>query len=330
MTRPSKACRGDRSNPSPQHERSRELPGAPRQGARQGADPPGAGLHESRARLCRGAPGDKIMLRELRRPTSPSFRRTTTCCRRTSRSSASPRSSSEAAREAGGTAQFAGGVPAMCDGVTQGEPGMELSLFSRDVIALATAVSLSHNMFDAALCLGICDKIVPGLVIGALQFSHLPTIFVPGGPMPSGLSNDEKARVRQRFAKGEVGHDAAARLRGQVVSQPWHLHLLRHREQQPDADGGDGAAPAGRCVRQPEHAAARCTDGARRRDARSRSAPRRRVHADRAGRRRARGGQRHRRPARHRRLGRPPTYESNTEGFLQSTAHCRAPRRRST
>jgi phosphogluconate dehydratase len=112
-----------------------------------------------------------------------------------------------AAREAGGTAQFAGGVPAMCDGVTQGEPGMELSLFSRDVIALATAVALSHNMFDAVLCLGICDKIVPGLLIGALQFSHLPTIFVPGGPMPSGLSNDEKARVRQRYTKGEVSRE---------------------------------------------------------------------------------------------------------------------------
>ncbi len=113
-----------------------------------------------------------------------------------------------AAREAGATAQFAGGVPAMCDGVTQGEPGMELSLFSRDVIALATAVSLSHNMFDAALCLGICDKIVPGLVIGALKFPHLPTILVPGGPMPSGLPNDEKARVRQLYAQGKVGADA--------------------------------------------------------------------------------------------------------------------------
>jgi phosphogluconate dehydratase len=114
----------------------------------------------------------------------------------------------QAAREAGATAQFAGGVPAMCDGITQGEPGMELSLFSRDVIALATAVSLSHNMFDAALCLGICDKIVPGLVIGALKFSHLPTIMVPGGPMPSGLANDEKARVRQLYAQGKVGSDA--------------------------------------------------------------------------------------------------------------------------
>jgi phosphogluconate dehydratase len=114
----------------------------------------------------------------------------------------------QAAREAGATAQFAGGVPAMCDGVTQGEPGMELSLFSRDVIALATAVSLSHNMYDAALCLGICDKIVPGLVIGALKFSHLPTIMVPGGPMPSGLPNDEKSRIRQLYAQGKIAADA--------------------------------------------------------------------------------------------------------------------------
>ena len=110
-----------------------------------------------------------------------------------------------AAREAGAVAQFAGGVPAMCDGVTQGQRGMELSLFSRDVVALATAVALSHDMFDAALYLGICDKIVPGLVIGALSFGHLPAIFVPGGPMPSGLPNDEKARVRQLFAEGKVG-----------------------------------------------------------------------------------------------------------------------------
>jgi phosphogluconate dehydratase len=112
-----------------------------------------------------------------------------------------------AAREAGATAQFAGGTPAMCDGVTQGEPGMELSLFSRDVIAMATAVALTHNMFDAALCLGICDKIVPGLVIGALHFGHLPAILVPGGPMTSGLSNTEKARIRQLYAQGKVGRD---------------------------------------------------------------------------------------------------------------------------
>ncbi|MGE0115498.1 MAG: phosphogluconate dehydratase [Steroidobacteraceae bacterium] len=113
-----------------------------------------------------------------------------------------------AAREAGAVAQFAGGVPAMCDGVTQGQSGMELSLFSRDVIAMATAIALSHNMFDAALCLGVCDKIVPGLFIGALSFGHLPVIFVPGGPMPSGIPNKEKARIRQLFAEGKVGRDA--------------------------------------------------------------------------------------------------------------------------
>ena len=113
----------------------------------------------------------------------------------------------EAARAVGATAQVAGGVPAMCDGVTQGYEGMELSLFSRDVIALATAVSLSHNVFDAALCLGICDKIVPGLLIGALQFGQLPVVFVPSGPMTSGLPNDEKAKVRQLHAQGKVGRD---------------------------------------------------------------------------------------------------------------------------
>ncbi|WP_347334727.1 phosphogluconate dehydratase, partial [Ralstonia pseudosolanacearum] len=110
----------------------------------------------------------------------------------------------EAALAAGGTAQFAGGVPAMCDGVTQGQDGMELSLFSRDTIALATAVALSHQMFDAALYLGVCDKIVPGLVIGALSFGHLPAVFVPGGPMTTGMSNDEKARTRQRYAEGKL------------------------------------------------------------------------------------------------------------------------------
>jgi phosphogluconate dehydratase len=112
-----------------------------------------------------------------------------------------------AARKAGATAQVAGGVPAMCDGVTQGQPGMELSLFSRDVIALATGVSMSHNTFDAALYLGVCDKIVPGLIIGAATFSHVPAVFVPAGPMTSGIPNDEKAKVRQQFALGEVGRD---------------------------------------------------------------------------------------------------------------------------
>ena len=110
----------------------------------------------------------------------------------------------QATREAGGVAQVAGGVPAMCDGVTQGFAGMELSLFSRDVIAMATAVGLSHDMFDAAVYLGVCDKIVPGLVIGALTFGHLPAIFIPAGPMTSGLPNDEKARIRQLYAEGKV------------------------------------------------------------------------------------------------------------------------------
>lgn len=111
------------------------------------------------------------------------------------------------ARKLGATAQVAGGVPAMCDGVTQGTAGMELSLFSRDVIAMATAVALSHDMFDAALMLGVCDKIVPGLLIGALHFGHLPTVFVPAGPMPTGMGNKEKAQVREQAAQGLVGRD---------------------------------------------------------------------------------------------------------------------------
>jgi phosphogluconate dehydratase len=110
----------------------------------------------------------------------------------------------EAVRTAGGVAQFAGGVPAMCDGITQGQPGMELSLFSRDVIAMATAVGLSHNMFDGALYLGVCDKIVPGLLIGALSFGHLPAVFVPAGPMTSGITNKEKSRARQKYADGKI------------------------------------------------------------------------------------------------------------------------------
>ncbi|NSX17694.1 phosphogluconate dehydratase [Cupriavidus taiwanensis] len=114
----------------------------------------------------------------------------------------------EAARAVGAVAQVAGGVPAMCDGITQGNAGMELSLFSRDAIAMGTAVALSHNTFDAALMLGVCDKIVPGLLMGALQFGHLPVVFVPAGPMASGLPNKEKARVRQLYATGQVGRDA--------------------------------------------------------------------------------------------------------------------------
>jgi len=112
-----------------------------------------------------------------------------------------------AAREVGATAQVAGGVPAMCDGVTQGLAGMELSLFSRDTIALSTAIALSHAMFEGGLMLGICDKIVPGLLMGALRFGHLPTIFIPAGPMPSGLANKEKQRIRQLYAEGKVGRE---------------------------------------------------------------------------------------------------------------------------
>ncbi len=123
-----------------------------------------------------------------------------------------------AARSAGGAAQVAGGVPAMCDGVTQGRDGMELSLFSRDAIALATAVSLSHDMFDAAILLGVCDKIVPGLLIGALSFGHLPVIFVPAGPMTSGLPNKEKAAVRQRYAEGKATREELL----EAESQSYH------------------------------------------------------------------------------------------------------------
>ena len=114
----------------------------------------------------------------------------------------------QAAREVGGTAQVAGGVPAMCDGVTQGQVGMELSLFSRDVIAMAAGIALSHNVFDSTVYLGVCDKIVPGLVIAAATFGHLPAVFLPAGPMTSGIPNDAKAKVRQQFATGEVGRDA--------------------------------------------------------------------------------------------------------------------------
>ncbi|CAK8721350.1 Phosphogluconate dehydratase [Candidatus Electronema halotolerans] len=113
----------------------------------------------------------------------------------------------QAVAEAGGTAQFAGGVPAMCDGITQGEPGMDLSLMSRDVIALAVVIALSHNVFDGALLLGVCDKIMPGLLMGGLQYGHLPMLLVPAGPMSSGIGNREKNLIRERFAKGEIGKD---------------------------------------------------------------------------------------------------------------------------
>lgn len=147
---------------------------------------------------------DKIWMREQRRPNIGIVSAYNDMLSAHQPLAAYPEWIKAAAREAGGTAQFAGGVPAMCDGVTQGQAGMELSLFSRDVIAMSTAIALSHQVFDAVLCLGVCDKIVPGLLIGALSFGHLPVIFVPAGPMPSGLSNDDKARMRQRFAAGEA------------------------------------------------------------------------------------------------------------------------------
>jgi phosphogluconate dehydratase len=160
------------------------------------------------------------------------------------------------ARRLGATVQVAGGVPAMCDGVTQGLPGMELSLFSRDVIAQATAIALSHDVFDAALLLGVCDKIVPGLLIGALHFGHLPCVFVPAGT--DGHGPVERRQVQGprtgRPGPGRSGRTAGRRERG--LPRPRHLHLLRHRQQQPDAAGGDGPARARRGLHPP---ARRCT-----------------------------------------------------------------------
>jgi phosphogluconate dehydratase len=163
------------------------------------------------------------------------------------------------ARRRGATVQVAGGVPAMCDGVTQGLPGMELSLFSRDTIAMGTAVALTHDVFDAALLLGVCDKIVPGLLIGALHFGHLPCVFVPAGPMSSGLSNNDKSKVRERPRRAWPGARTAGG-RERRLPRRRHLHLLRHRQQQPDAAGGHGPARAGRRLRAPARRPARGAD----------------------------------------------------------------------
>jgi len=151
---------------------------------------------------------DKLMLREERQPNIGIVNAYNDMLSAHQPYEHYPQKLRDAARALGATAQVAAGVPAMCDGVTQGYEGMEMSLFSRDVIAMATAVGLSHNVFDGALLLGICDKIVPGLLIGALQFGHLPVVFVPSGPMTSGLSNDEKAKVRQLYAQGKVDRAA--------------------------------------------------------------------------------------------------------------------------
>jgi len=147
---------------------------------------------------------DKLMLREQKKPSVAIVSSYNDMLSAHQPFERFPQVIKEAVRAAGAVAQFAGGVPAMCDGVTQGQPGMELSLFSRDAIAMSTAVALSHNMFDAGLYLGVCDKIVPGLLIGALHFGHIPAVFVPAGPMTSGLANKEKARVRQLYAQGKA------------------------------------------------------------------------------------------------------------------------------
>ena len=173
----------------------------------------------------------------------------------------------KAVLQAGGVAQFAGGVPAMCDGITQGRAGMELSLFSRDVVAMATAVALSHDMFDAALMLGVCDKIVPGLLIGALSFGHLPTVFVPAGPMPSGPPERREVPDPPAPRGGQGRPRRAARGRVAVLSLGRHLHVLRHRELEPARGRGDGPPPAGRELRQSGHAAAARADRGGRRGA---------------------------------------------------------------
>ena len=147
---------------------------------------------------------DKLKLRELKKPSVAIVSSYNDMLSAHQPFEAFPAIIKDAVREVGAVAQFAGGVPAMCDGVTQGQPGMELSLFSRDAIAMGTAIALSHNMFDSALYLGVCDKIVPGLLIGALHFGHLPAVFVPAGPMTSGISNKEKARIRQLYAQGKA------------------------------------------------------------------------------------------------------------------------------
>ena len=146
---------------------------------------------------------------------------------------------------------------------TQGQDGMELSLFSRDVIAMSTAISLSHDVFDAALYLGVCDKIVPGLLIGALQFGHIPGIFVPAGPMPSGLPNAEKARIRQLFAEGKVGRKELLKAESESYHSPGTCTFLRHGQLQSNAYGGYGATSARRRICQPGNALTRSPDTGR-------------------------------------------------------------------
>ena len=173
------------------------------------------------------------------------------------------------AQKNGATAQVAGGTPAMCDGITQGYAGMELSLFSRDVIAMSTAIGLSHQMFDGSLFMGVCDKIVPGLMIGALSFGHIPGIFVPAGPMSSGIGNKEKARTRQLSQKVKSAAMPCLKRNG-LLPQPGYLYLLRYRQLQPNDDGNDGRTPACRRLCPPLYRPARSPDPLRRRTPRAR------------------------------------------------------------
>ena len=208
-------------------------------------------------------------------------------------------------REAGGVAQFAGGVPAMCDGVTQGQAGMELSLFSRDVIALAAAIALSHDMFDGALFLGVCDKIVPGLVMAALSFGHLPAIFVPGGPMPSGLPNSEKAKIRQLYAEGKVGRDALLEAESQSYHGPGTCTFYGTANSNQMLMEIMGLHLPGASFVNPNTPLRDALTRAAGRRVTEITALRQRLPAGRRGDRRTRGGQRRGRPARDRRLDQP-------------------------
>jgi phosphogluconate dehydratase len=186
------------------------------QAAKAGTQRKGMGCANLAHTFAASPTNDKLAIRESRRPNIGIVTAYNDMLSAHQPYASYPEFIKQVAREAGGVAQVAGGVPAMCDGITQGAEGMELSLFSRDVIAMAAAVALSHKVFDAALYLGICDKIVPGLLIGALRFGHLATVFVPAGPMTSGLPNDQKAKVRQQYAQGLV--DRAALLEAEAAS----------------------------------------------------------------------------------------------------------------
>ena len=226
----------------------------------------------------------------------------------------------------GGIAQFAGGVPAMCDGITQGRDGMQLSLFSRDVIAMSTAIALSHDMFDATLMLGVCDKIVPGMLIGALSFGHLPTIFVPAGPMTSGLPNDEKAAIRQRYAAGEIGREELLEAESASYHSAGTCTFYGTANSNQMLMEVMGLHLPGRELRQPRHPAARRPDrrGGRPGDRADRLG--RAVHPGRAHRRREGDRQRLCRPARHRRLDQPHAAPRRDRARGGDHAHLGRPR----